>query len=95
MVAGDRSKSPSPPPSPPPAERWPAASAERPVPPIAILSGERAPPPGTRLTCPVCGDEFALEERHPMRHYQGKAIIFCCDRCLPHFDKNPDLFVGQ
>lgn len=63
--------------------------------PVAILSDDQPPQQGMRLTCPVCGDEFSVEEKLPMRLYKGKVFIFCCERCLPHFDKNPDLFLNQ
>lgn len=64
-------------------------------PPLAILDGDRPPPLGTRVTCPVCGDEFDVQEKHPMRHYKGKVFLFCCERCLPHFDKDPEMFLKQ
>jgi YHS domain-containing protein len=63
-------------------------------PPTSVFPGDRLPPPGTVVTCPVCGDEFAIEDGRPLRHYKGKVVVFCCKRCLPHFDKNPDMFVG-
>ena len=83
----------------PGAVRLAAAGARLPVPtagqpPTAIFPGDRLPPPGTRVTCPVCGDEFLIEEAHALRHYKGTVIVFCCQRCLPHFDKDPDQFVG-
>lgn len=64
-------------------------------PPLAIWAGEKAAPVGTRATCPVCGDEFVVEAGSPVRHHKGKTLAFCCERCLPHFQKDPDLILNQ
>lgn len=82
----------------------PAGAGQQP--PVSVFPADQLPERGTRVTCPVCGDEFVIGEpgapeevgtsdgERPLRHYKGKVIIFCCKRCLPHFDKDPDLFLG-
>lgn len=62
---------------------------------LGILDGEQSPNAGKRVICPVCGDEFTVSESSPVRHYRGKSLVFCCDRCLPHFDKNPEMILNQ
>ena len=90
---------PAAPPSVAPAEQAePAPAPDAPPagdPPLGIVEGPRPPRVGTRVTCPVCGDTFTVEPNQPVRHHKGKTLVFCCERCLPHFDKNPDLFTDQ
>ncbi len=71
-----------------------APSAEV-TPPLAIWDGDQSAPVGTRVTCPVCGDEFVIQPTSPTRHHKGKTLAFCCERCLPHFYKDPDLILNQ
>ena len=40
-------------------------------------------------------ESVANEATQPTRRHHGKTLVFCCKRCLPHFDKNPDLFADQ
>lgn len=63
--------------------------------PLAIFPAAQPVPYGARVTCPVCGDEFTVEPSTPVRRHRGKMLLFCCERCLPHFHKNPDLFLNQ
>lgn len=63
--------------------------------PLAVFAEQQSVPVGKRVTCPVCGDEFVVAAQSPVRVHKGKKLVFCCDRCLPHFAKNPDIFLEE
>ncbi len=70
-------------------EAVPAAAAAA----VATVASE--PPPialGTKMKCPVSGEEFTVSPKTAQLVYAGKRYAFCCDDCLPEFNKNPAKF---
>ena len=61
----------------PPAAKAPA------VPPVPV---------GTKMKCPVSGDDFVVKEKTPQVVYKGKSYAFCCADCIPDFNKNPEKY---
>jgi len=46
-------------------------------------------PEGTKATCPVMGDAFAITKDSNFSQYKGKFVYFCCPGCKGKFDKEP------
>ena len=49
-------------------------------------------PFGTKMKCPVSGEDFTVSPKTTQLVYAGKRYAFCCDDCLPEFNKNPAKF---
>jgi YHS domain-containing protein len=47
---------------------------------------------GTKATCPVTGEEFAIAKDTVHVEYKGKHVYFCCAGCKKAFDKDPDKY---
>jgi len=46
-------------------------------------------PNGTKMKCPVSGDEFTVNAKSMQVIYKGKRTAFCCADCYPDFKKDP------
>lgn len=44
---------------------------------------------GTKMKCPVSGEEFTVKQNTQQVTYNGKRYAFCCPDCRPTFAKNP------
>ncbi len=62
----------------------PAATSDPPM--IAV---------GTKMKCPVSGEEFTVKESTQQVVYAGKRYAFCCSDCKPDFEKNPAKFAAK
>jgi YHS domain-containing protein len=77
----------------------PAASAA----PVAVAAPAAAPAAGepaliavgTKMKCPVSGEEFTVKPTTQQVVYNGKRYAFCCADCKPDFEKNPAKFAQQ
>ena len=72
----------------------PAAAAT----PVAAAASSAEPAliaVGTKMKCPVSGDEFTVSAKTTQVVYQNKRYAFCCDDCRPEFDKNPTKFAAK
>ena len=49
-------------------------------------------PVGTKMRCPVSGEDFTVDGKTTQIVYAGKRYAFCCPDCLPQFNKNPAKF---
>jgi len=47
---------------------------------------------GTKMKCPVTGEDFTVKESTVQVTYQGKRYAFCCEDCQPRFEKDPAKF---
>jgi len=47
---------------------------------------------GTKATCPVTGEEFAIAKDTLHAEHKGKHVYFCCPGCKKSFDKDPDKY---
>lgn len=50
------------------------------------------PPPianGTKMKCPVSGEDFTVGAKTKQVVHEGKRYAFCCPDCQPPFEKNP------
>lgn len=50
-------------------------------------------PAGTKLKCPVSGEDFTVTAKTAQVTYKGKRYAFCCPDCQPAFTKNPAKYV--
>jgi xanthine dehydrogenase accessory factor len=66
----------------------PAAKAEA-APPKVFASPQKV---GTKATCPVTGEEFAIAKDTLHVEHKGKHVYFCCPGCKKSFDKDPDKY---
>lgn len=67
------------------------------APPVAAATQPAATDPpmipvGTKLKCPVTGEDFTVKAATVQVVYKGKRYAFCCPDCKPDFEKNPDKF---
>jgi YHS domain-containing protein len=60
--------------------------------PSAFNSAQKV---GTKATCAVSGEAFAITEKTAHSEYKGKHYYFCCPGCKTQFDKNPDKFLSR
>ena len=61
----------------------------KPVAPKVFSSPQKV---GTKATCPVTGDEFAIAKDTVHAEYKGKHVYFCCAGCKKTFDKDPEKY---
>jgi len=72
-----------------------AASSEK-----AQAAATQAPPKvfsapqkeGTKASCPVTGEQFAIAKDTLHSEHKGKHVYFCCPGCKKTFDKDPDKY---
>lgn len=82
-------------PSPPSATATPpAVAAAKPAADAVTMptgaAGEPAAiPDGTKMKCPVSGEDFVVKPNTLQVIYAGKRYAFCCADCLPDFKKDP------
>jgi len=50
---------------------------------------------GTKASCPVSGEGFAIAANTAHSEFKGKHYYFCCPGCKTQFDKNPDKFLAR
>jgi YHS domain-containing protein len=70
------------PPSPPLTTMPATAAVATPTDPAPI-------PVGTKMKCPVTGEDFTVKENTKQVVYNGKRYAFCCADCEPDFKKDP------
>jgi Cu+-exporting ATPase len=70
-----------------------AVAQTEPAPGKALTSFDAVPPFGTKATCSVMGNEFAIKESSDHSEYKGKHYFFCCPGCKPKFDANPEKYI--
>jgi YHS domain-containing protein len=79
----------------------PPATAAAPIAaatPTAATPGAADPAPfaaGTKMKCVVTGEEFTVGAKTTQIVYEGKRYAFCCNDCLPEFNKNPAKFAQK
>lgn len=77
-----------------PAATTPAAAA-----PVAAAPANSSELPliavGTKMKCPVSGEEFTVKPTTTQIVYNGKRYAFCCADCKPDFEKNPAKFAAK
>lgn len=56
-------------------------------------SFDKMPPEGTKVTCAVSGEEFAINKSTLTSTYNGRVYVFCCAGCKSEFDAAPQKFV--
>lgn len=44
-----------------------------------------------QTTCPVSGEE--LKNKDVSVHYKGRTVYFCCEKCIPTFEKSPEKYL--
>src|SRR5439155_27303995 len=52
------------------------------APPAAKAPAVPPVPVGTKMKCPVSGEEFVVKEKTAQVGYNGKSYAFCCADCL-------------
>jgi YHS domain-containing protein len=67
-----------------------AQSADKSNPPTATPATQPAAVDLGNTVCPVSGDQVG--DSKLTQTYKGKIYHFCCDECLPAFQKDPDKF---
>lgn len=69
-----------------------AAAAATPT----AAGGEPAPiAVGTKMKCPVSGEDFTVKPTTQQLTYNGKRYAFCCPDCPAQFKANPTKYVTQ
>ncbi len=69
----------------------PVAAAAQPM-----AAGDPAPiAVGTKLKCPVSGEDFTVKDSTRQVVYNGKRYAFCCSDCQPEFAKNPAKYAAK
>lgn len=48
---------------------------------------------GTKASCPITGEEFAIAKNTEHAEYKGKHVYFCCPGCKKSFDKDPEKYL--
>ncbi len=75
------------------------AVASAPVAATPVAAPAAGEPPliavGTKMKCPVSGEEFVVKATTTQIVYNGKRYAFCCSDCKPDFEKNPAKFAQQ
>jgi YHS domain-containing protein len=75
------------------------AAAPAPVAVTPVAAPAAGEPPmiavGTKMKCPVTGEEFTVKPTTTQIVYNGKRYAFCCPDCKPDFEKNPSKFAQQ
>lgn len=46
-----------------------------------------------QTTCPVSGEK--LEDKSVYADYEGRRIAFCCEKCLPVFNEDPEKYLSK
>ena len=80
-----------------PAEPTSNAQATTAANPAAASATAEPPliPSGTKMKCPVTGEDFTVNSATVQVVYKGKRYAFCCADCQPDFMKNPDKYAGK
>lgn len=50
---------------------------------------------GTKATCPISGESFAITAATAHSEYKGKFVYFCCPGCKSRFDKDPAKYLAR
>ncbi|HZS39465.1 MAG TPA: YHS domain-containing protein [Polyangia bacterium] len=87
VAACSESKAPAPAAQSAPVAATPVAAAAQNDPPMIAV--------GTKMKCPVTGEDFTVKETTTQVVYQGKRYAFCCADCKPDFEKNPAKFAAK
>jgi YHS domain-containing protein len=101
IVACDDKKAPPAPPAQPAATApatpptATAAAAEAVTMPTGAANEPPAIPNGTKMKCPVSGEDFVVKPTTMQVIYAGKRYAFCCADCLPDFKKDPAKFAQK
>ena len=66
-----------------------AQAAATQVPPKVFSAPQKE---GTKATCPVTGEQFAIAKDTLHSEHKGKHVYFCCPGCEKAFDKDPDKY---
>jgi YHS domain-containing protein len=59
---------------------------------FSVIAHAEEPPPiaaGTKMKCPVSGEDFTVGAKTKQVVKNGKRYAFCCPDCQPEFEKNP------
>lgn len=87
---GCEEKKPAPPATQVPAAASPAPAAPAAAAPVANAAADPAPiAVGTKVKCPVTGEDFTVKESTKQIVHDGKRYAFCCADCAPDFKKDP------
>jgi YHS domain-containing protein len=75
----------------------PAATEAVKAPAATVATSSEPPmiPFGTKMKCPVSGEDFTVSPKTTQIVFEGKRYAFCCDDCLPEFNKNPAKFAQK
>jgi YHS domain-containing protein len=60
-----------------------------------VRSFAKKPAVGTKATCPVSGETFAVKKTTPTATYKGRTYAFCCPDCKGDFEKEPAKFAEK
>jgi YHS domain-containing protein len=71
------------------------AAAEAVTMPTGAANEPPAIPNGTKMKCPVSGEDFVVKPTTMQVIYAGKRYAFCCADCLPDFKKDPAKFAQK
>jgi len=81
--------------APAPAAPAAAPTAEAVTMPTGAANEPPAIPNGTKMKCPVSGEDFVVKPATMQVIYAGKRYAFCCADCLPDFKKDPAKFAQK
>ena len=65
---------------------------------VAFAEAPAEPPPiaiGTKMKCPVSGENFTVKAKTVQLVYKGKRYAFCCPDCIGDFKANPEKFTKK
>lgn len=57
-----------------------------------VMAAENAPGEKVQTTCPVMGGKI---NKDIYTDYKGERVYFCCEGCMPEFQKDPAKYVQK
>ena len=60
-----------------------------------LWAAEPQTPPYPLTTCVVSGKKLGSMGEPFVYHYKGQEVRFCCEHCLPKFEKDPASFLKK
>ncbi len=71
------------------------AHADKPAAAGAARSFDKQPAKGAKAVCPVSGEDFVVRDDTKFTTHKGRTYAFCCPKCQPAFEKNPDKYADK
>lgn len=72
-----------------------ACEKETAAPQAEAKAGSEDPKPYPLEVCLVSGEELGSMGEPVSVVHKGQEILFCCEQCLPEFEKDPDALVSK